>query len=103
MGGGRPIAEYRCVPAPFVAGQPDTLMQGFVTKQTKSRNWRQRYAILTPRLSLSLSTLQCLAHALTRWRGMGSVDVHRGAVLLHWAHRGPHKGRGAAEQPDGPL
>ena len=50
MGGGRPIAECRCVPAPFVAGQPDTLMQGFVTKQTKNRNWRQRYAILTPRL-----------------------------------------------------
>lgn len=56
MGGGRPIAECRNVPAPFVAGQPDTLMQGFMTKQTKNRNWRQRYAILTPRLSLLTHT-----------------------------------------------
>lgn len=89
MGGGRPIAECRCVPAPFVAGQPDTLMQGFVTKQTKNRNWRQRYAILTPRLSHSLFTHHSPQHALTRDWEWGMLTCTE-ALYFYTGRTGDH-------------
>ena len=98
MGGGRPIAECRCVPAPFFAGQPDTLMQGFLSKQTKNRNWRHRFAILTPRLFCIFPAptpravqrkISCIAFLGGGW-GYLSVCVRSGALYFYTGRTGDH-------------
>jgi len=47
MGGGKPVDDCRRVPAPFIATQPNVIMEGTVSKQTSNRNWPPRFAFLT--------------------------------------------------------
>ncbi len=48
MGGGdKRVDECRRVPAPFIASQPNVLMEGKLCKQTNNRNWPVRFAFLT--------------------------------------------------------
>ena len=51
MGGGKQVAECRQMPATYIATQPNVLMEGSMTKQTRNRNWRERYVFLTTGLA----------------------------------------------------
>ena len=99
MGGGKQVAECRQMPATYIATQPNVLMEGSMTKQTRNRNWRERYVFLTTGLAQCPHT-----HAQReRQEKMTKKMADRGTVLLHQPDGRGDKGRGAHQPAHRPL